>query len=109
MRHPSHACNGACETAAGCNCWSGVAMIGRTTYPAKCTEADLDRHESARQQFLRLVRPSRPAGTSIADLLLASGAVEGPYRPTHPVTLTWRTRLARWWRRHVIDDYPTLR
>lgn len=30
------------------------------------------------------------------ELLLASGAIEGPFRTTHPLTLTWRTRFVRW-------------
>jgi hypothetical protein len=32
------------------------------------------------------------------NLLLASGAIEGPARPVRPVTLTLRTRLCRWLR-----------
>jgi len=27
--------------------------------------------------------------------MLASGAIEGPYRPTRPVTITWRKKLMR--------------
>lgn len=31
-----------------------------------------------------------------AELLLASGAVEGPFRITKPITLSWRVRFVRW-------------
>lgn len=30
------------------------------------------------------------------DMLLASDALQGPFRRTRPVTLTWRKRLSRW-------------
>lgn len=40
------------------------------------------------------------------DQLLASGAMQGPYRTPRPLTLTLRQRVARWVRRHLIDDMP---
>jgi len=40
------------------------------------------------------------------DQLLASGALQGPYRTPRPLTLTLRQRVARWVRRHLIDDMP---
>jgi hypothetical protein len=30
-----------------------------------------------------------------ADLLLASGAMQGPYRKTRPLTLSWHQRIRR--------------
>lgn len=40
---------------------------------------------------------------SLPDLLLHTGAMQGPYRKTRPLKTTMRMRLARWWRAHVID------
>jgi len=31
------------------------------------------------------------------DAMLASGVIEGPFRPTHPVTVTRWMRVRRWW------------
>ena len=41
------------------------------------------------------------------EAMLCSGAIEGPYRVTHPITLAWSERIRRavvaWWGRHVMD------
>lgn len=39
----SRACNGACETEAGCNCWSGVQVVRH-----KLSESDLDARQAER-------------------------------------------------------------
>lgn len=38
------------------------------------------------------------------DQMRATGVIEGPYRKTRPLTLTWRERLRRWWDANVIGD-----
>jgi len=37
---------------------------------------------------------SKPAAAPLGELLLASGAVEGPFRRTHPITNRWRALWA---------------
>lgn len=64
----------------------------------KITVAALDRHIADMRQ------PER----TLPDLLLHTGAMEGPYRRTaphqiRPLKTTLRMRLARWWRTHIID------
>lgn len=58
----------------------------------KLTATDLDQHIAQRHSPL----VTRSGGARIdTDLLFASGAMEGPDRPTRPLTLTWWTRLRR--------------
>lgn len=64
--------------------------------PRKLTEADLDRHRADMQM------PSDPVSDQSLARMLSDGTISGPYRATEPVTVTWRMRLARWWRRHVV-------
>lgn len=37
------------------------------------------------------------------DLLLSTGALMGPYRRTHAVTVTWRMRITRALRRFLLN------
>lgn len=53
----------------------GVTEQGRVV-PTLLREADLDRAQRAREC----------AAIPLGDLLLASGAVEGPFKRTHPIT-----------------------
>lgn len=52
---------------------------------SKLTVANLDRRQAERTQPGPLV-----------DLLLTTGAMTGPHRRTHPVTLSPLQRLLRW-------------
>jgi hypothetical protein len=51
---------------------------------------------------------TRNGGQQInTEQMRASGAIEGPFRRTHPLTLTWRQKLDRWIRAHIVDDGPS--
>lgn len=58
----------------------------------KLTEADLDRAQRWRSSPLITADGGARIDT---DRLLASGALQGPYRRTRPITVTWRMRVLR--------------
>lgn len=64
----------------------GCAQQGRAT-PTKLCAAHLDRRQAEPANF----------GKSLGDLLLSSGAVEGPYKAPHPIT-RWTVLVRRFHR-----------
>ena len=58
----------------------------------KLTEADLDRAQRWRASPLIT---TNGGGRIDTDRLLASGALQGPYRRTRPLTVTRRMRVSR--------------
>jgi hypothetical protein len=94
----ARSCNGACETEMGCNCWSGVQRV----QPTKLTEADLDARR-AEKEAATIERRARYMLTADALAVMADEqTITGPYTTTEPTTVTWRQRLERWWRKHIV-------
>lgn len=89
----SRSCTGACETERGCSCWSG-----------KVTEADLDarRAEIEAATIARRQRYMAPLSDFALAQMASEDVITGPHKRPEPMTVTWRQRLARWWRRHVV-------
>jgi hypothetical protein len=58
----------------------------------KLTEADLDRAQRWRASPLIT---TNGGGRIDTELLLASDAIQGPYRRPRPFTVTWRMRVSR--------------
>jgi hypothetical protein len=95
------ACNGACETERGCDCWTGSRKAG------KVSEADLDARRAEREAAilawrLRYMQP-RPLTDDALAAMINDGTLSGPYKRTEPVCTTWRQRISRFVRRHLID------
>lgn len=70
----------------------------------KCTEAHLDarRAEIEAATIARRQRYMAPLSDAALAQMASEDVITGPYRNAEPVTVTWRQKLARWWRRHVV-------
>lgn len=95
------ACNGSCETERGCNCWTGSRKAG------KVSEADIDARRAEREAAiqawrLRFIYPRQIPDNTLAKMI-QEGTLAGPYKRTEPTTVTWRQRVSRFVRRHLID------
>jgi hypothetical protein len=74
-------------------------IYGTSEYMAKLSEC--------RNSYAAIKFCQRSGGEFVDTAqMLATGAIEGPFKTIKPVTLTLRQRIDRWIRRHLIDDMP---
>jgi hypothetical protein len=70
----------------------------------KATEADLDAHRAEIEAAViaRRARYMQPISHNAMARMIDERTITGPYTTTETQTVTWRQRLLRWWRKHII-------